>query len=168
VTTKARGKLPPVPVTCTRPECGHQWTSPAKRHTSLACPACGRHVRVKRDPVPVSQATPRRADGPVCAVIPQAVPSALSPRTLVPALAPAGDQDDDEGRYMPDATGRLVLADLTPDLRLIPVTLVDQRFRLAAPGQCSVYGCLGPARYDHDGWPVCPACRFDLSAPDSA
>lgn len=64
---------------------------------------------------------------------------------------------------MPGPDGNYVLADLMPDGQLVPVTLIDGRFRSIAPGFCSVYGCTNPARHIAAGWPVCPQCRRDLA-----
>jgi hypothetical protein len=75
------------------------------------------------------------------------------------------DGEDDGFAYMPEPGGTLVLADLTPDGTLTPITLIGGRFRTLTPGYCSVYGCTSPARHMIDGWPVCQQCRQDLANP---
>jgi hypothetical protein len=92
------------------------------------------------------------------------------PATLGPAVirdldnADDGQDEIDDGwAYMPDNAGRFVLADLGPDGRMVPINLIDQRFRALAAGLCSVYGCLNPAQRMLRGWPVCTTCHRELS-----
>lgn len=101
-------------------------------------------------------------------VITQPAPVMLPAAALVTAddLGNAEDgQDvaDDGWAYIPDDAGRLVLADLTPDGHMIPVHLIDQRFRLLVPGLCSAYGCLNPVQRMIRGWPVCLTCQRELA-----
>jgi DNA-directed RNA polymerase subunit RPC12/RpoP len=167
-----RGELPPVTVSCTANECGHQFLSRAARHAVVRCPRCGRGIRVKRPRPPGWQRKPaasapraRPAPEPVCEKTGTlGKPSGLTPRPAPPSPEPNEDQGDDDGlAYMLNEDGRYVLADLTPDGRLVPVQLVDQQFRTIAPGFCSVYGCISPARHVVNGWPVCAQCRRDLA-----
>jgi hypothetical protein len=172
--TQHRGELPPVTVSCTADECGHQFLSRAARHMVVRCPRCARPIRVKRPRPPGWQRKPaasaphvRPAPEPVCKKTgPPGKPTGLTPRPTAPSPEPSEEQGDDDGlAYMLNEDGRYVLADLTPDSRLIPVQLVDQRFRTIAPGFCSVYGCTSPARHIVKGWPVCEQCRWDLTEP---
>jgi hypothetical protein len=168
-------ELPPVAVSCTGQECGHQFLSRAARHAVVRCPRCKRNLRVKRprphgwkrkrpsSPAP-GKRKPSESVRKETAGSPEPRKEPRRPQ-LVAAAAASEDPDDDDGyAYMPDATGRLVLVDLTPEGVLVPVRLVDQRFRLIAPGCCSVYGCTDPARWPVDGWPVCPEHRRELTA----
>jgi hypothetical protein len=162
----AKRALPAVMVTCTNEACGHhQFTSSARSHTR--CPVCKRNLRVRRGPQLPSYT--RAAES--VEVVRREPTAAFSPAALAgfpasPLVAPRadGDQDDDGYAYIPSPDGKQVLADLTPDGRMIPVQLVDKHFRVIAPGYCSVYGCTGPARWMHDGWPVCDDCRLRLAA----
>jgi hypothetical protein len=173
--TKPRGKLPPVEVICTSQACGYCWLSGAARHSVIRCPECGHSNRVKRDPpagrprhIARTQSRPRKARKAPNLYAGHAAP-VLSPM-LIPA--PRGAQTaavDDDGWtwvYLTMADGRVVLADWTAHWDeggiLVPVTLVDQRFRLLAAGYCTVYGCRGPARRTWDRWPVCDECRIWL------
>lgn len=174
--TREPGELPPVTVSCTASECGHQFLSRAERHAVVRCPRCKRPVRVKRPRPPGWRRKPA-ARAPRAAPAPERVCQESAPKAATvtgPAVAvlprassAAGtteDQADDDGwAYIIDGAGKPVLADLTPDGHMIPVQLVDQRFRAIAPGFCSVYGCTNPARHLARGWPVCPQCRRDLA-----
>jgi hypothetical protein len=176
--TRDAAGLPPVTLSCTDEACGHQFLTRAARHTVLRCPQCRRAVRVKRPrplgwrrkPVARHPAVSAYESGAVCQ---ESTPATSPPPGPVPAIPPPGDcddgQDDDDGfAYMLDDAGTYVLADLTPDGRLVPVRLAEQRFRLIASGYCSVYGCTNGARHLVRGWPVCPDCRWDLAGIGAA
>jgi hypothetical protein len=159
----AKRRLSPVAVMCTNQACGHhQFLSTARDHTR--CPVCKRNLRVKRGPRHVSYTGPAESAAhvrqePVPALSSGKLREVRAPRPI----APYEDDDDDGYAYILGADGKPVLADLAPDGHLTPVTLVDLRFRLLAPGCCSVYGCQEPARRIHDGWPVCNDCRIWLA-----
>jgi hypothetical protein len=80
----------------------------------------------------------------------------------LPGLVGGQGAADDGRAYIRDDAGRYVLADLAADGRMIPVHLVDERFRVLTPGLCSVYGCHDPARRMVRGWPVCVTCDREL------
>lgn len=173
-------ELPPVAVSCTGGGCGHQFLSRAERFTVVRCPRCKHPVRVKRPRPPGWQRKPRssspRPASPakdVCRENPRTVITHAAPVLLPgPVSAAAGrlshaedgqDVADDGWAYIPDDAGRLVLADLTPDGHMLPIHLVDRRFRALVPGLCSVYGCLNPVQRMIRGWPVCLTCHRELA-----
>ena len=173
--SKPRGKLPPVTVTCTSLGCGHRWLSGAARHSVVRCPECGHGTRVKRVPAASRPGTAASHTRPVTQGAENAEPvceqgaPVLSPAGSPPPIGALAVEVDDEGwtwNYLTTAEGNAALADWTDDGCgndiLVPVTLIDQRFRLLHAGACSVYGCREEARWMWDGWPVCTECRVWL------
>jgi DNA-directed RNA polymerase subunit RPC12/RpoP len=179
--------LPPVPVTCRA--CGHEWTSTAKQHSSIACPACGHHARVKRYP-------------PAAAQVPAGPPPQPEPQAPRPAPHPAApadspgypetDDDDDGETWLLDASGALVVGEWTRDGQLVPAPpahisypaeLTARRWEIrpnpagvtrchvilppppGAPAGTPPRHCLGLARHDIPGGTVCDACMDAIGRP---
>ncbi len=131
---KPRGGNPLVVVECTG--CGLRFPSGAKSHTR--CPECGRNLRVHRSarhrapvvrtppPENTAPASVRQDPGfaPVAATVPAPV--------LLPAVRPAGDDDDET--YIYDEHGGLVPAEWTFDGQLVAASPVpvDYAAELAA------------------------------------
>lgn len=103
-----RDTLPPLPVTCGA--CRREWTTPAKHHSTIRCPACGHPHRVRRPgaldgrsraaralkeangPPRQSAIAPRLPAIPKTRTVPalQPPPQVTPPRLPVPARKPPG------------------------------------------------------------------------------